>query len=73
MQLAKVVGTGVATRKEQSLEGLKMLLVRQVDTEGHETGGFLVAADAVGAGPDDLINCAVEADFEVSAAQHLCQ
>ena len=53
MQLCKVVGTVVATRKEQTLEGLKMLLVRQVDTEAKETGGFVVAADAVGAGPGE--------------------
>ena len=55
MQLGKVVGTVVATRKEQSLEGLKLLLVRQVDTDGRETGGFLVAADAVGVGPDEYV------------------
>jgi microcompartment protein CcmK/EutM len=55
MQLCKVVGTVVATRKEQSLEGLKLLLVRQVDTDGRETGGFVIAADAVGAGPGELV------------------
>ena len=55
MQLCKVVGTVVATRKEQSLEGLKLMLVRQVDTDGRETGGFVIAADAVGAGPGELV------------------
>jgi microcompartment protein CcmK/EutM len=55
MQLCKVVGTVVATRKEQSLEGLKLLLVRQVDTDGRETAGFVIAADAVGAGPGELV------------------
>jgi microcompartment protein CcmK/EutM len=55
MQLCKVVGTVVATRKEPTLDGLKMLLVRQVDTEGQEAGGFLVAADAVGAGPGEYV------------------
>ena len=55
MQLCKVVGTVVATRKEQTLEGLKLLLVRHVDTEAKETGGFLVAADAVGAGPGEYV------------------
>jgi len=55
MQLAKVVGTVVSTRKEDSLEGLKLLLVRAVDEEGRETGTSLVAADAVGAGPDELV------------------
>jgi microcompartment protein CcmK/EutM len=55
MQLAKVVGTVVATRKEESLQGLKLLFVRTVDEEGKETGAFLVAADAVGAGPDEMV------------------
>jgi microcompartment protein CcmK/EutM len=55
MQLAKVVGTVVATRKESSLEGIKLLLVRPVDEEGRETGGPLVAADAVGAGPEEVV------------------
>lgn len=55
MQLAKVVGTVVSTRKEPSLDGVKFLLVRQVDEEGRETGSFLVAADAVGAGPEEIV------------------
>ena len=55
MQLAKVVGTVVASRKEPSLDGLKLLLVRPVDEEGRETGGHLVAADAVGAGPEEYV------------------
>ena len=55
MQLGKVVGTVVATHKEQTLEGLTFMLVRQVDTDGQETGGFVVAADAVGAGPGELV------------------
>jgi len=55
MQLAKVVGSVVATRKEESLAGLKLLFVRAVDEEGKETGTFLVAADAVGAGPEEMV------------------
>ena len=55
MLLAKVVGTVVATRKEPSLDGLKLLLVRPVNDEGQETGAPLVAADAVGAGPEEMV------------------
>lgn len=55
MQLAKVVGSVVATRKEESLSGLKLLLVRPVDEEGREGTSVLVAADAVGAGPDEVV------------------
>ena len=55
MQIARVVGTVVASRKEPSLEGLKFLLLRQVSAEGKETGSFVVAADAVGAGEGDVV------------------
>jgi microcompartment protein CcmK/EutM len=55
MTLGKVVGTVVATRKEPTLDGLKFMLVRAVDGDGRETGTFLVAADAVGAGPGELV------------------
>jgi microcompartment protein CcmK/EutM len=55
MQLAKVVGTVVSTRKEPSLDGLKFLIVRGIDEEGKATSSFLVAADAVGAGPEEIV------------------
>lgn len=55
MLLAKVVGTVVATQKESSIEGLKLLVVRGLDQEGKETGAHLVAADAVGAGIDEIV------------------
>lgn len=55
MQLAKVVGSVVATRKEESLSGLRLLLVRPVDEEGREGTNVLVAADAVGAGPGEVV------------------
>lgn len=55
MQLAKVVGTVVATRKESTLDGLKFLLVRPLDDGGKETGNPVVAADAVGVGPDEVV------------------
>lgn len=55
MQLARVVGTVVATRKEASLQGLKLLVVKPLDEKGQETGNAVVAADAVGAGPDEIV------------------
>ena len=55
MNLGKVVGTLVATRKEPSMDGLKFMLVRHVDAEGKETGGQVVAVDAVGVGPGELV------------------
>jgi len=55
MNLGKVVGTVVATRKESSLDGLKFMLVKHVDPEGEETGGQVVAVDAVGRRPGELV------------------
>ena len=55
MLLGKVVGTLVATRKESSLDGLKFLLLKQLDLDGEETGGYRVAADAVGAGMGEVV------------------
>lgn len=55
MKLAKVVGTVVSTRKEESVEGLKFLILQQVDLEGKDTNGFVVAADVVGAGIGEMV------------------
>ncbi len=55
MNLAKVLGTVVATRKEESLEGLKFLLLGILGPDGKPAGGSVVAADAVGAGEGELV------------------
>jgi len=55
MQLGKVVGTLVATRKETTLEGLRFLVLKQLDVECQETGAYRVAADAVGAGMGEVV------------------
>jgi microcompartment protein CcmK/EutM len=56
MQIAKVVGTVVSTNKADKLVGLKMLLVQPLDIETmKEKGGVIVAIDAVGAGPDEIV------------------
>ena len=55
MNLGKVVGTVVSTRKEPVLDGIRFLLVRLVDTDGKATSSFVVAADAMGAGPGEMV------------------
>ncbi len=50
MILAKVVGTVVATRKDERLVSTKLLLARPVDARGKVDGGYLVAVDTVDAG-----------------------
>ena len=55
MNLGKVTGTLVATRKEPMLEGLPLLVVRQLNVEGEPTGGYVIAVDSVGAGVDEVV------------------
>lgn len=55
MQLGKVVGTVVSTRKEPDLEGLKFLIVKACDFDGNPTGSAVVCADAVGAGLGEVV------------------
>ena len=55
MFIGKVVGTLVSTQKEASLDGLKFLVVRRLDVENQEESGYVVAADAVGAGIDEVV------------------
>lgn len=55
MLLGKVVGTVVATRKEEELTGLRFLLVKGCDVDGKPNGAMVVAADAVGAGIGEVV------------------
>ena len=55
MQLGKVVGTLVATRKDEKLEGFKLLVVKRLNVETEETGEYVIAADAVQAGIGEVI------------------
>lgn len=55
MQLAKVVGTVVSSRKDPNIEGFKFLLLQSTNPETLEPGGFVVAVDAVGAGVDEYV------------------
>jgi microcompartment protein CcmK/EutM len=55
MQLARVIGTVVATVKNDSLQGRKLLVVQTVDRNLEPNGKPLVAVDAVGAGVGELV------------------
>jgi microcompartment protein CcmK/EutM len=55
MLLGRVTGTVVSSRKEPLIEGWKLLVVRQLDADNRETGGYVVAADAVGAGVGEVV------------------
>ena len=55
MILAKVAGTVVSTQKVPKMEGMRFLVLQQVDTEGKPTGGSVIAADAVNAGIGEYV------------------
>ena len=55
MLLGRVVGTLVASRKDEKLEGFKFLVVRRLNVENEEVGDYVVAADAVQAGIGDVV------------------
>jgi microcompartment protein CcmK/EutM len=50
MQLARVIGTVVSTRKDENLSAITLLLVQPLSPERAAVGRPLVAVDAVGAG-----------------------
>jgi ethanolamine utilization protein EutN len=50
MQLARVIGDVVATRKDEQLSGIKLLIVQPLTPDHQPAGRPLVAVDAVGAG-----------------------
>ena len=50
MIVAKIVGTVVATRKDERLVSNKLLIARPIDPHGKAEGNYLVAVDTVDAG-----------------------
>ena len=50
MILARIVGTVVATRKDDRLVSSKLLIARPIDPGGTFEGNYLVAVDTVDAG-----------------------
>jgi len=55
MQIARVVGTVVATQKNAKLEGAKLLLVQPLDPGGAAKGPTVLAIDSVDAGIGDRV------------------
>lgn len=55
MQIARVVGSAVATVKDEKLTGVKLLIVREANIYGEPTGKPMVAVDTVDAGVGDLV------------------
>jgi ethanolamine utilization protein EutN len=59
MQLARVIGTVVATVKDPALVGLKIMMIQPLTDDLKMSGGPIAAIDAVQAGPGDLVHWVV--------------
>ena len=55
MQLARVIGDIVVTRKDENLTGLTLLVLQPIGSDGSAVGRTLVAVDAVGAGVGETV------------------
>lgn len=55
MTLCKVVGTVVATRKDEKLTGSKLLVVQEIDLDCNLKDRFYIAVDSVGAGTGEVV------------------
>ena len=55
MLIGRVVGSVVATQKDQRLEGRKLLVVQVHDHNNRALEQYVVAADSVQAGPGDMV------------------
>jgi len=55
MQLARVIGDVVATRKDENLGSRTLLILQPIGADGVAIGRTLVAVDAVGAGVGETV------------------
>ena len=70
MILARVIGQIVATQKEPSHEGKKILLVQPLTIHDEPLGDPLVALDAVGAGVGERVLAIQEGFSAMTAVGH---
>ena len=70
MIIARVIGNVVATQKQESHEGKKILLIQPLDLGGLAVGDPVVALDAVGAGVGDRVLAVQEGFSAMTAVGH---
>jgi len=69
--IARVVGNVVATQKQESHEGKKILLIQPLDLEGQPMGDVVVALDAVDAGIGDRVLAVQEGFSAMTSVGHV--
>ena len=60
MQIARVVGTVVATQKNRKLDGAKLMLVQPLTLDEQPKGTAILAIDSVGAGVGEKVLVVIE-------------
>ncbi len=55
MQLARVIGNVVTTRKDENLAAVTLLILQPIAPDGSDLGRTLVAVDAAGAGVGERV------------------
>jgi ethanolamine utilization protein EutN len=70
--IAKVVGTVVATRKDERLLNAKLLISRPMDPSGKPEGTYLVAVDTVDAGVGETVLIVSGSSARMAAGQKDC-
>ncbi|MTI68533.1 MAG: ethanolamine utilization protein EutN [Firmicutes bacterium] len=55
MHIGKVVGTVVATRKDENLTGCKLMITQPLDSFKKPIGNTIIAVDTVGAGIGEIV------------------
>ena len=71
MIIARVVGNIVASQKQASHEGKKILLVQPLDLEGQPMGDAFAALDAVDAGVGDRVLAVQEGFSAMTSVGHI--
>ena len=68
MTLGKVVGTVVATTKDEKLTGGKLLLVQELSLDGEPLERYAVAVDSVGSGIGEVVLVATGSSARLTEA-----
>ncbi len=55
MQMARVIGDVVATRKDDNLAGITLLVLQPIAADGTDAGRTIVAVDSMGAGVGETV------------------
>ena len=67
MKIGRVIGTVVATRKDEKLIGTKLMITQPLDLNLKPKGESLIAVDTVGAGIGELVILATGTASRIAA------